>query len=518
MKTKKKLNKATFFPPAILCVLITVVGVVAPTSLEGAVNAGLAWVTKNFKWFYTLGATMLIFFCLWAGLGKYGKIKIGGKDAVPEMSFFKWFCIVLTSGMAAGLCYWCVAEPLSFFQNPPVFAGYEGGTPEAFENTLKYVLHHWTLHPYAAYTSVGICISFMYWNAKKPFSIASALVPIMGDRATGKFRYVINALCIFCLVAGLGTTLGLAIDQLTVGIQYMTGVTISRDLLALLVCLGFAGIAVLAACTGLHKGVSLISTANMYIFIFLLVFALIAGNTLVCLDNTVTSIGKYLNNFLNQSFYTEAGYESGWINGWTIFYWGWWIAFAPMIGLFQVKLSKGRTIREYVVVNMFAPCLFLLAWMGVFGTSAMEMLRNGNTAVVDAITEYGNSIAFFAYLKQLPLAPIILIIAVVAVIFSIVTQTEAEVLTIADMCVGTDEDLAASDNFAPRWIKVFWGFLMSLLAYALLYSGGLNAVQTISIILGLPMLILMLFMCVASVKGLTKYKEYDQTLKDGEDY
>ncbi|MDO5409643.1 MAG: BCCT family transporter [Lachnospiraceae bacterium] len=518
MKEKKKLNKAEFWPPAILCLLIIIIGVAIPQTLEKMVNAGLNWVTTNFNWFYALCSTALIFFCLWAGLGKYGKIRIGGKDAKAEMSFFKWFCIVLTSGMAAGLCYWCIAEPLSFFQNPPVFAGYEGGSPQALESTLRYVYLHWTLHPYAAYTSVGVCIGFMYWNCRKPFSISSSLYPLIGEKATGGLRHWINALCIFCLVAGLGTTLGLAIDQLTEGIKYITGLTIDRNILALIVCLGFAGIAIAAASTGLHKGIAMISTLNMYLFIFLLVFALFFGGTLFCLNNTITGLGQFIDIFFKQALYTEPGYESGWVNGWTIFYWGWWIAFAPMIGLFQVKLSKGRTIREYVIVNMLAPCIFLVMWMGTFGSSAMHMEFTGNHAISEAIAQYSNSIAFFAYLKQLPLAPLLLVLAVIAVVFSIVTQTEAEVLTIADMCVASDEELAASDNFAPVWLKVFWGLVMSLLAFTLLYSGGLNAVQTISIILGLPMLILLVVMCISTIKGLTKYKEYDQTLKDGEDY
>ena len=518
MEKKHKLNKTIFLPPAILCAMIIIVGVAIPKTLETIVNDVNTWVTTNFSWLYALGATLLIVFCLWAAFSKYGKIKIGGKDAEPEMSFWKWFCIVLTSGMAAGLCYWCIAEPMEFFQNPPVFAGYEGGSAEALESTLKYIFFHWTLHPYAAYTGVGVCIGFMYWNGRKAYSISSALVPLIGDNRERKIRPWLNALCIFCLVAGLGTTLGLAIDQMTVGLQYMTGVAIDRNLLALIVCLGFAGIAIVAACSGLHKGISFVSTTNMYIFIVLMVFGLFFGGTVFILNNTVTGIGQFVDFFLKESFYTEPGIQSGWVNKWTIFYWGWWIAFAPMIGLFQAKLSRGRTIRQYVMVNMFVPCLFLIAWMGIFGSAAMHIEFLGNHAISETIAELGSSVAFFAFLKQLPLAPITLVLATLALILSIVTQTEAEILTIADMCVASEDEMAKSDNFAPRPIKIFWGLVMSLLAFSLLYSGGLSAVQTISIILGLPMLILIMLMCVSTVKGLMQYKKYDKTLKEGEDY
>lgn len=516
-KSDKKVNKLVFWPPAILICIILLVGAFMPDALANLVSTCLNWVTYHFTWFYALGATLLVFFCLFVCFSKYGKIRIGGKDAKPEIGFWKWFCIVLTSGMGSGICYWCVAEPLNFFQNAPVFAGYASSSVEAMENSLKYVFLHWTLHPYAAYTAIGVCIIFLYWNCKKPFSLSTALIPLLGDKRTAKLRYWIDALCIFCLVAGLGTTMGLSIDQMSGGLNYL-GLDIDRNTIALTVSLVFGGIAILAACTGLHKGISAISTTNMYIFIALMVFALFFGGTHFILNNTVTGIGKFLDNFIHQSFYTEPGYESGWVGGWTIFYWGWWIAFAPLIGLFQVKLSKGRTVREYILVNMLVPCLFLIAWMGIFGSSAMKMEFDGNHVISNAVAEYGSAVAFFAYLKNLPLTPITTVVAFAAVIFSLITMTEAEILTLADMSVATENDLAASDNFAPTWVKVFWGICMSLIGFVLLYSGGLNAVQTVSIVLGFPILILMLVMCVSALKGFKNYKELDVTLKPGEDY
>jgi choline-glycine betaine transporter len=316
----------------------------------------------------------------------------------------------------------------------------------------------------------------------------------------------------------LGTTLGLAIDQMTVGLEFITGIAFDRNIVAFVVCLGFAGIAIIAACTGLHKGVAFVSITNMYIFIFLMVFAFLFGGTRFILNNTVTSIGQYFQFVIGQSFYVEPAYQSGWVNGWTIFYWAWWIAFAPLIGLFQIKLSKGRTIRQYVMINMLVPCIFLALWMGIFGSSAINMEFNGINGVSEAMGKFGTSVAFFAYVKNLPLAPVITVIAVIAIIFSIVTQTEAEILTIADLCVSFDDDLAKSDNFAPAHIKVFWGLVMSFIGFVLLYSGGIIGVQTACIVLGLPMLALILFMCVAAIKGFRHYKDYDKTLKSGEDY
>ncbi len=519
METKKhRINKMVFLPPAILCTIIVIIGAIFPERLAAFVDKGQNWVTYNFSWFYALGATFLVLFCLFVCFSKFGKIKIGGKDAKPEMSFWKWFCIVLTSGMGAGICYWCVAEPVTFFQNAPAFAGYESGSVAALENSLKYVFMHWSLHPYGAYTAAGVCVAFMYWNCGKPFSLSSSLIPLIGDKKADKIRYVLDAICVFCLVAGLGTTLGQSIDQLSGGLKYVTGVNVDINILALTVCLGCALIGILAACTGLHKGIAYVSSANMYIFIGLLVFAFFFGGTHFILGNTVSSLGKFIGFIIPQSLYTEPGYESGWVNSWTMFYWGWWIAFAPLIGLFQVKLSKGRTIREYILVNMLVPCLFMIAWMGVFGSSAMHMEFLGNHVISDAMAQFGTSVALLAYLKNLPWTPILCVLAFAAMLFSCITMTEAEILTVADMCVSNRGDEAKSDNKAPSPLKAFWGVIMSLMGFILLYSGGLHAVQTISIILGLPILMLQVVMCIATIKSFREYKKYDQTLKSDEDY
>ncbi|WP_050641280.1 MULTISPECIES: BCCT family transporter [Clostridia] len=515
---KKRFVPQTFIPPAIICGLIVVLGVAIPKQFGAAMDVALGWVTTHFGWFYGLGTTLLVVFCIWICFSKYGKIRFGGKHAKPEMSFAKWFALVLTSGMGSGICYWCVAEPLSFFQSPPAFSGMEGGSAAAAEESLRYVLLHWTLHPYAVYTAVGLGIGFLFWNCKKPFSVATGFYPLIGEKSTGKFRYWINAICIVCLVGGCGTTVGLVIDQMVGAGFYIADLKISGDLIALIVCLGFAAIAIIAACTGLHKGIQFISSANMYIFIILMVFALCTGGTLFILNNTLTGVGKFIQNLPSQSLYMEPAYQSGWVNGWTIFYWAWWLAFAPLIGLFQVKCAKGRTVRQYVLVNMLAPCIFLIFWMGIFGSSTIQMELAGNHSISEAIAQYGSSVAFFAYLKNLPLTPILLVLAIAAVIFSVVTMIESQVLTIADLCVSEKDEEAVSDKHAPAPLKIFWGLLMSLLAYACWRSGGLMAIQTASIIFGLPVLVMMCFLCVGTVKGLKNYKKYDTTLKPGEDY
>lgn len=516
-----RINKRAFLPPAILTVAVILVGVLIPEQFGSAMSAALGWITSNLGWTYSIGSFGFVLVALWICFSKYGNIRLGGKDAKPEMGLFKWFCIVMTSGMAAGIVYYSVGEPLSFFENPPIFSGAEGSSVQAAEQALRYVFLHWTLHPYSMYVVVAVACGFMYWNCKQPFSVASGLYPLLGKKANGNVRHWINALCILALVAGVGTTMGLVVDQITAGLNYVLNTNLNPDIIGLAIVVIFSVISIIASSTGLHKGIALVSSANMYMFFILMIFALFFGGTRFILNNTVSSVGKYLSFFVGQSLYLEPAYDSGWVGSWSIYYWAWWLVYAPLVGLFQIKMAKGRTIRQFIVVNLIAPSVFLIAWFGIFGSSVIHMGLSGITSVSEAAAQFGNSVALFAYLKELPLAPILIVIGFFAVLASTVTLTEAECMTVADICVDNgDEESedATSDRKSPFFLKAFWALAMCLLGFILYYSGGLNAIQTSSIVAALPIMILLIFMAVSLIKGLTHYKEYDKTLSDDEDY
>ena len=350
----------------------------------------------------------------------------------------------------------------------------------------------------------------------------------------GTPRHWINALAVFALVCGVGTSLGLSVDQITVGLNYVFHQNLDPNIVGIFICLGFAVISIAAAGSGLHKGISYISSANMYMFFFLMVFVLIFGGVRFIMNNTVSSLGKYFSTVVEQSLYVEPAYQSGWVNNWTIFYWAWWIVFAPLVGLFQIKLAKGRTVRQFILVNMFAPSLFLVFWFGIFGGAVINLGLSGITTVSEVFNELGTSVALFAFLKEFPLAWVLILVAFAAIIFSVLTMTEAEVMTIADLCVKNEKleaveedgrletvdeaEVVESDLKSPLFLKIFWGLTMCLLAFILLYSGGLDAVQTASVVLGFPILILLLLMAISLIKGLRNYKKYDRTLGPEEDY
>ncbi|MEG1479319.1 MAG: BCCT family transporter, partial [Clostridiales bacterium] len=350
---------------AILITVAVIIGIVIPEQFGKAANWAFGFTTTNFGWFYAVGSTLLLVFCLWAGFSKYGKIKLGGKDAKPEMSFFSWFAVALTSGIAIGIVFYGIAEPLGNFTSPPGFTGWEANSPDAAEGALKYVFMHWGLHPYAIYTAAGLCCAFMFWNAKKKFQVSSSLYPIFGEKMNGTPGKIINGLCIFAIVGGIGTSLGIGVTQLSAGINYVFGTNYSDTALALFVISGMAIFYITAACTGLHKGIKYVSNANMYIYFALMIWAFLFGGTLFILNNTSTAIGQYIALIIPQSFYLEPVKQTGWVSGWTIFYWAWWLSFAPLVGLFLIKLAKGRTIRQFVLVNMVAPSVFAIAWFGI---------------------------------------------------------------------------------------------------------------------------------------------------------
>lgn len=512
----KKIDWQIFLPPSIILLVFVVVGIVAPEAFGNGANIVFAFTTKYFGWFYALGASLLIVFCLWAGFSKYGNIKIGGEDAKPEMSFFTWFAIALTSGIAIGIVYWGVAEPLGNLMSPPGFTGWEAGSAEAAEGALKYNFLHWGIHPYAIYTAAGLCCVFIIMNGKRRFSITSPLYPLLGDKCEGIWGKIVSAICIFSILGGMGTSLGLGVSQFGVSFNYVMNTNYSDIFLAVF----FIGVLVIctigASCSGLHKAITHISNANMYIYIALMIWAFLFGGTLFILNNTISSIGEYLSFIIPQSFYLEPVKQTGWVNGWSIFYWAWWLSFAPIVGLFLVKLAKGRTIRQFVMVNLLAPTAFAIAWFGIFGSSAIHFQLNGSD-IYSVISKLGNPVALFAYVEELPLTPVLYVLGFLAIIFSLLTLSESMTLTLSDMSIKPEYLKEENEAKAsPAILKVFWGILMGLVAFVLLVSGGLGALQTASVVCGLPILIIQLIWAAAYVKSMVQRDRYDQTLMHSE--
>ncbi len=521
MEQKKGLlsiiNKTVFFPPAIAVVFFIILGIVIPEQFASGASAALTWITTNFTWFYAIGATLLLAFCFWAGFSKYGRIKLGGPDAKPEMKRANWFFIALCAGIATGIVFWGVAEPMIHFANPPAFLGIEGNSVESGQAAVPISAFHWTFHTYGIYVSCALCMAFFYYNCKQKFLVSTGMYGILGDRINGNIGRFIDALAIFAIIGGIGTSYGFGVMQIGSGLNFLWDVPISNFLYIGIICV-ITAVYVTSSYTGLHKGIKILSQVNVSLYFFLILFLLLLGPTLHLLNGLVQNVGAYFNNLISMSFYTDYMYKTGWSGSWSIFYWAWWLAYAPIVGLFLVRCAYGRTIREFVVVNLMLPSLFGIVWFSVFGNAAIYLDFFEGANIAATISEFGTEVSMFALFSQFPLATLTCALAMIAVALSFVTLSDSMTSTIAMMTTkdfgvvdGKEVDLRDRDaNEAPAPIKLFWGISMGLSAYVLLTTGGTAALQSSVIICGLPILVLQLLMAIGYIRAMIHLDEYDK--------
>lgn len=504
------INKKVFLPTGILLTLGVALGAVFPEQFGSTASTLLGLITENLGWMFTLSAIILLIFCFWAGFSKYGRIKLGGPDAKPQMSKFSWFAVSFTSSLAIGVSYWCVAEPMTYFMEPPAFLDIQAKTADAAQVALRYTYLHWGLIPFAIYTSAGIAVAFLFYNAKKPFRVSTSLYPLIGEKANGSIGSLVDAIAIFAMVAGMGTSLGLGTMQIVGGLEYVFGVKGGIvTLTAIIIVMTVIYTAV--ACSGVLKGVKWVGNFNMCLYFFILIFVFAFGPTRGIIENIITAIGDYIQNFIPLATNLDPIKQTGFHESWTTFYWAWWLAFAPLTGLFMIKLAKGRTIRQFVMVNLIAPASFIFIWFGTFGSASIFLDMFKGTAIGEAIAESGTSIAMFALLENLPFKILTSIIVLILVALSFNTQAEAVSVTLAAMTtVGFDE--SGNEKEPPKMMVIFWGVLMGLITIILLYAGGEQAFQALQssvVIFGLPIVILQVIMAASYVKCMKHCKKWD---------
>ena len=506
-KIWETINKKVFIPPACLLLVAVAIGVISPEFFGKGASVALTFTLKNFGWFYTLGSAALLCFCLWAGFSKYGSIKLGGPDAEPELSLFNWWAISICAGIAIGIVFFGVAEPMAHYTNPPPFLGVDPKSLAAGEHALRYTFFHWTFHAYGIYMSVAICVAFAFYNARKPFKVSSGLFPLIGDRINGNLGYFVDGLCIFTIVGGVGTSLGFGTMQIGGGLKFLWGIEpthIVWGVIILVLTLSYT----ISSYTGLQKGIRILSKNNIRLYFFMMAFVLFMGPTVHILESTVTAVGDYLFNLVPMSFYLDPMGKSGWPTNWSVFYWAWWLAFAPIVGLFLARLAYGRTIKQFVLVNLVGPSIFGIIWFGIFGSCSIYLEHFKNAGIAKIIAEHGNEVSLYALFQQFPLSSIMIILGVLAVVISFVTLADSMTSTIAAMTtVGYGE--SKEDKEPPPYMKIFWGCVMGMFSWILLVSGGTKALQTSVIVCGLPILVLQLFMVIGYFKAMGNLKEYD---------
>ncbi len=459
-------------------------------------KALLDGIGNTFGWLYILAANFFVIVMILIAGSHYGKIKIGGPDALPEFSTFAWYAMLISAGMGIGLMFWSVAEPIFHYMTPSPMFGVAAQSPESSQVALGLTYFHWGIHPWGIYALVGLSLAFFAYNRGLPLTIRSVFYPLLGEKIYGFWGNVIDVLSVLATLFGLATSLGLGVKQVSAGLNYLFGFPVGVEYSVLLIGI-ITFFAVLSVVAGLDKGVKMLSTANMYMAGLFMLFLLIVGPTVYILQAFTQNIGFYIQNLPQLSFWTETFFGSEgstWQNAWTIFYWGWWISWSPFVGMFIARVSKGRTMREFILGVMIFPTLLSFLWMSTFGGSALWLQTTGVADIVAAVNA-DVSTALFAMLESFPLTEVTSIIGVLLVTIFFITSSDSGSLVVDHLTSG-----GKLDSPVPQ--RVFWAVTEGLCAAALLLGGGLTALQSASIASGLPFTIVLLVMCYSLYRGL----------------
>ncbi len=466
-------------------------GVLDSDGVASVADDVLSWIIETFGWFFVLSTVVFLVFAGVLAFSRFGHIRLGKDDDRPEFRTVSWIAMMFSAGMGIGLMFFAVAEPISHLTAPPAGTA-RAGTEEAAQQAMSLSYFHWALHPWAIYAIVGLALAFFTYRRGLPNLISSAFHPLLGDRIHGPIGKSIDILAIFATLFGSATSLGLGALQINSGLDFLWGVE-PADGIAVAIIAVLTAAFVLSAVSGVHKGIQWLSNINMLLAIALVLFLLVVGPTVFQLETLVESIGGYLTTIVPASFQTGAFGDQEWLSAWTIFYWAWWISWAPFVGTFIARISKGRTIREFVVGVLLVPSGVSFIWFAVFGGAAIDLQLSG-AADLSAITGTPE-IALFTTLEEFPLSGVTSFVVIILVALFFISGADA-----ASLVMGM---LSSRGNLNPaRAVTVVWGVSTGAAAAILLLANGLSALQQAAIIAAAPFTLVMIGLCISLFKGL----------------
>ncbi len=494
MTSRPRPTPAVFYPAGGIILVFVLLAVIATDATERVMNTLQSDVIGVFGWYYVLLVAGFVIFAIWMGLSRFGDIVLGPDDEDASFRLPVWFAMLFATGMGIGLVYFGVAEPLSHFVSPK--PGVEGDAPFLAQAAMGQTYLHWGFHAWAIYVVVGLALAYAVHRKGRPVSIRWALEPLLGDRVKGWLGNAIDVVAIVGTVFGVATSLGLGVLQIGAGLGYLDVVQPSTALSIGLIA-AITAIAAISVASGLERGIKWLSNANMTLAGVLLLAVVVVGPTLFLLREWVQSFGYYFDNVVRLTFDTLAfrGDEGlAWESGWTIFYWGWWISWAPFVGVFIARISRGRTVREFVLGTLVVPMLVTTVWFGVFGGASLhrEITEPGSMLVDGAVN---TDTAMFQLFSTLPGGTVMAVAAIVLVVVFFVTSSDSGSFVVDMLAHGGNPN-------PPLWSRLFWAVLQGLVAIALLLSGGLQALQTAAILIALPFSVVMVAMCFATVRAL----------------
>lgn len=490
------LHNPVFFFSSLIVLAFVVGTIMFPESANNALTGGRDWVIGYFDWLFIVSGNIFVLFCITLIFLPVSKIRLGGQDAVPEFSRLSWFAMLFAAGMGIGLMFWSVAEPTAYFHGAWFGAPLGGptGTEEAARNAMGATMYHWGIHPWAIYAVVALSLAFFSYNKGLPLTIRSAFYPLLGDRVWGWPGHIIDILAVVATIFGLATSLGFGAQQAAGGLDFLfdTGKGIN---IQIAIIVGVTAVALFSVIRGVDGGVKLLSNINMGIALVLLLFVIFAGSVLDTFGWMGTTALSYAQSILPLSNWVGRE-DTAWYHGWTVFYWAWWISWSPFVGMFIARVSKGRTIREFLIAVLLIPTAITIMWMGAFGGNGLTQALNGVGELANGLENA--DLALFQMLEHMPLTAITSFLAIVLVLVFFVTSSDSGSLVIDSITAGGKVD-------APVAQRIFWAVMEGLIAGALLFGGGenaLSALQSGAVTTGLPFTLVLLFMCASLYKGL----------------
>lgn len=486
-----RINPYVFFSSAGLALLLVICAVMFSESTNAMFSTVQGWILQNAGWFYILAVGLFLLFVVILALSDFGRIKLGPDHSVPDYSYSSWFAMLFSAGMGIGLMFFGVAEPVMHYASPPV------GDPQSLDaarQAMKITFFHWGMHAWAIYAVVALSLAYFAFRHNLPLSIRSALYPLIGERIYGPAGHAVDTFAVLGTLFGVATSLGFGVLQVNAGLNYLFDVPQTITVQVVLITV-ITLIATTSVVMGLDGGIRRVSELNLLLAVALLLFVLIAGPTVYLLQTFVQNTGSYLSELVHMTFNQYAYEPTSWLGGWTLFYWGWWIAWAPFVGMFIARVSRGRTIREFVIGVLLVPVGFTFMWMTFFGNTALHMIMlEGYTGLAGAVSA-DTAVALFQFFEHLPLASITSLLATILVITFFVTSSDSGSLVI-DMLTSEGED------DSPVWQRIFWALAEGAVAATLLLSGGLTSLQTATIASALPFTLIMLLMCWGLLRAL----------------
>ncbi|MFA6728602.1 MAG: BCCT family transporter [Prevotella sp.] len=472
------------YPGLLILFALSLLCIIFPVWTNQLLTKIQSVIYKDLSWVYILFVSLYFIILMILAFGKTGKIKLGADNSTPQYSFFSWIAMLFAAGMGIGLMYFGVAEPMSHYVSPslPSIAN------RAKEAQLA-TFFHWGIHAWSVFAIMGLILAYFSFRYKLPLAIRSALYPLLGKRINGVVGNIVDVFALVSTFFGIATSLGFGVVQLNAGLVYLGVLHESNFVFQCIIIVVVSSVACLSAVTGVSKGVKRLSEINLGMAVLMMLFVLLLGPTVFLLSAFSEGIGNYITEFADLTFKTFAFEKDGrgWFTNWTVMYWAWWISWAPFVGLFIARISKGRTIREYILAVLLVPSLFIFLWMTVFGNGAIYIDQHWANGALSAVA-HNTDVLLFSFFQQLPFSTVLCVLALMMISVFFITSADSGILVMNSISSGGRAD-------TPKWQNVFWGALLALISMSVLYAGGLKSLQTMTLIAALPFGFIMLVLC-----------------------